>query len=315
MNGWGPADAVGFIRLSCLPELQRALDAKYTVQQWSELSTEAALEAIKQIVVLPTNQAAEKEQFYNLKQGPYESISAYFTRATTVAANCDFKCPECAVGLGDYLLLSKTAVGLSDSALKKEVFRSFHTFDSHAELRGFCIAYETAMRSSASEHHGRDNLAAIAGVEQGASAAGDDDIIAATSRQQRRHPRVERHQPHAVGAKQNTSSCDYCNWNHAAGRANCPARRVVCHHCGKTGHFEAVCRNKKVSEANPAASAVIIAAASGLPQPTVKVNIHAGTCGATETITVVDTGAMVCVAGPKLMLALGLSKNKLTKCG
>ena len=100
LNGWGPADAVGFIRLSCLPVLQRALDAKYTVQQWSELSTEAALEAIKQIVVLPTNQAAEKEQFYNLKQGPYESISAYFTRATTVAANYDFNCPECAAGLG-----------------------------------------------------------------------------------------------------------------------------------------------------------------------------------------------------------------------
>ena len=93
------------------------------------------------------------------------------------------------------------------------MFRSFHTFDSHAELRGFCIAYETAMKSSASEHHGRDNLAAVAGVEQGANAAaGDDDIIAAASRQQRRHPRVERPQPHAVGAKQNTSSCDYCNW-------------------------------------------------------------------------------------------------------
>ena len=119
MNGWGSADAVGFIRLSCLPELQRALDAKYTVQQWSELSTEAALEAIKQIVVLPTNQAAEKEQFYNLKQGPYESISAYFTRATIVVANCDYKCPDCQFGLGDYLFQSKTVVGLSDSALKK----------------------------------------------------------------------------------------------------------------------------------------------------------------------------------------------------
>ena len=70
-----------------------------------------------------------------------------------------------------------------------------------------------------------------------------------------------------------------------------------------------------MSEANPAASAVIIAAAAELPQPTVKVNIHAGTLGATETIAVPDTGAMVCVAGLNLMLALGLSKNKLTKCG
>ena len=59
----------------------------------------------------------------------------------------------------------------------------------------------------------------------------------------------------------------------------------------------------------------MIAAAAGVTQPTVKVNIHAGTCGDTETFAVADTGAMVCVAGLKLMLALGLSKNKLTQCG
>ena len=60
LNTWAQTEAVGYIRLSCVPELQKALDAKYTVQQWATLTTEEALNAIKQIVVLPTNQAAEE---------------------------------------------------------------------------------------------------------------------------------------------------------------------------------------------------------------------------------------------------------------
>ena len=34
-----------------------------------------------------------------------------------------------------------------------------------------------------------------------------------------------------------------------------------------------------------------------------------------ETLTVADTGAMVCVAGPKLMNELGLNRGKLATAG
>ena len=81
LNGWAQTEAVGYIRLWCEPRLQCAMDAKYTVQQWANLATEEALVAIKQITVQPSNQAAEKDLFYNLKQGTHDSISAYFTRA------------------------------------------------------------------------------------------------------------------------------------------------------------------------------------------------------------------------------------------
>ena len=117
LNGWQQTEELGFIRLSCDTELQRALDDRYTVQQWASLTTEHAILAISNIAVQPTNQAAEKDQFYSLKQGTYESISTYFTRAYKVAANCEFKCPNCRHGLGEYLLLSKLAVGLADTAL------------------------------------------------------------------------------------------------------------------------------------------------------------------------------------------------------
>ena len=102
LNQWQNAEAVGFIRLQCLPDLQRDIDAMYTVDQWTGLSVNDCMEAIKQMVVLPANVAADKEAFYNMKQGPQESISAYFSRAYTTVANCSFKCPSCDYGLENY---------------------------------------------------------------------------------------------------------------------------------------------------------------------------------------------------------------------
>ena len=69
LNKWSAADAVGHIRLSCTPELQRALDARYSVLQWSMLAPHDAIEAIKQITVKPVNKAAEWDKFFSNKQG------------------------------------------------------------------------------------------------------------------------------------------------------------------------------------------------------------------------------------------------------
>ena len=102
LNNWNASDAVGHIRLSCTPELQRALDAKYSVLQWSMLAPHEALEAIKQITVQPVNKAAEWDKFFSNKQGASECISAYFTRSTQVVAECEFQCPRCTYNLGDY---------------------------------------------------------------------------------------------------------------------------------------------------------------------------------------------------------------------
>ena len=42
--------------------------------------------------------------------------------------------------------------------------------------------------------------------------------------------------------------------------------------------------------------------------------MSAGTTGNTQVVAIPDTGAMVCVAGPSLMHALGIKKSILTKC-
>ena len=52
INSYGPPEASGYIRLQCVPELQQALDSRYTVQEWSNLTANEALNAIKLISVL-----------------------------------------------------------------------------------------------------------------------------------------------------------------------------------------------------------------------------------------------------------------------
>ena len=41
----------------------------------------------------------------------------------------------------------------------------------------------------------------------------------------------------------NPKVCTRCGNDHPTGRDNCPARDSRCHGCGKTGHFQRVCRN------------------------------------------------------------------------
>ena len=123
LNRWDPSDAAGHIRLCCTPELQKALDARYTVAQWSSLTGEEALNAIKGIVSQPSNKAANWDNFFSDQQRNNETVGAFFTRTSQSVLDCEFACPSCHADLGDYLLLGKIITGLRETTLKREVFR------------------------------------------------------------------------------------------------------------------------------------------------------------------------------------------------
>ena len=74
LNKWDPSDAVGHIRLLCAPPLQKAMDARYSIAQWSVLTSEEALDAIKRIVLQPSNRAANWSNFFSDQQKSSETV-------------------------------------------------------------------------------------------------------------------------------------------------------------------------------------------------------------------------------------------------
>ena len=187
LNKFSAADAVGHIRLSCSPELQRALDTRYTVTQWSLMSSHEALDSIKQLAIQPSNRAADWDKFFSCKQVASENISAFFTRSAQVVAECEFSCPRCNSDIGDYILLRKVIVGLNNPSLRKEVFRQCDTLLNMDLLRSFCVAYESAMKDLSTPVFGAAEAAAAADAD--ASSANwleqDGDVATAFSRHSR----------------------------------------------------------------------------------------------------------------------------------
>ena len=172
---------LGFIRLQCAEDLQQALDDKYTMDQWLAKTPDEAFNAIKMMTVQPTNEAAEKEVFYNIRQGVHESIGSYFVRATQVAANSSFRCPSCKHGLEDYLLLSKLVAGLNDPVLKREAFRAYETFTEVNKLKMFCASHESSA-PKLSYSSSSAGIAAVGSGEEESEVWADDDEVAGAVR-------------------------------------------------------------------------------------------------------------------------------------
>lgn len=306
LNRCTPAEAVLHVRLHCTPPLQRALDARFTEDEWQALTVKEALDAVSRIALQATNQAADWCRFFTANQEHSESISEYFARSAQCAADCDFKCPHCESGLSEYMLLRKLVSGLGSAVLKEEVFRRCDTFHDVDSLRKFCVAYEAAHRDAAAPGSGgnftRDN-AAVAGATPLPDAP--QEVIPPPAAAARRPPPKTR--------------CGNCGTMHKPGKGSCPAGELVCFSCGKTGHFRSMCKSrpKKAAAAEGAEASGIVIAAAGKAQgqPCIWVTINdTRKEGASARIQVVpDTGAQVCVAGPGLLATLGIKTTSLER--
>ena len=166
LNKLPAGEAVGHVRLFCSTALQRAMDSRFTVAEWSAFSVNEALDAIRNIVLLPTNKAAAWNKFFSSSQNPNEQVNTFFTRAAQITADCQFTCPNCSHDLGNYLLLGRLITGLCDSCLRKEVYRACDTFTINS-LRSFCTAYY----SSTSPDHPQNNYDSVS-VAAASSPAG-----------------------------------------------------------------------------------------------------------------------------------------------
>ena len=288
LANWQDKMAVLHIRLLCKPSLQTVLDARFTSRQWNALTPDGALDAIGRLVLRAENQAVRWSEFFSGKQAHSETVSAYVTRCGQDALDCGFACPHCNGDLSDYVLLRKVVSGLSDSAMRQEVFRRYTTLDSIEKLRSFCDIYEAAQRDAM-------KLRAVA-----ANDVIPDDVTEQGGRE-----------PEAAAARAPPSRpCRGCGGRHE--RKTCFARALACNKCGKTGHIAKVCRSnpsdKNAADTEVSISGVLVAASVGvLDHPTIEVTVTPQAAQVSRVLAAVaDTGAQVCVAGTRHLPTLGL---------
>ncbi|KAK8406335.1 hypothetical protein O3P69_007200 [Scylla paramamosain] len=141
---------------------------------------------------------------------------------------------------------------------------------------------------------------AVAGADVTADDVTEEPLVA-SYRQRGPTPRRPVCAPQSSGPP--SKSCYYCGEKH--GKAPCPARNQVCKSCGKRGHVKKVCWAAKTQDM--AINSVTVGGVAVAPEPLLQVSVTPQAGGTETTVTAVaDTGAQVCVAGPKLMSLLGL---------
>lgn len=229
----------------------------------------------------------------------------YFTKCAQEAMDCGFKCPKCDSDISKYMLLRKVIVGLSDYALRREVFGRCETFSDIDSLRGFCASFEAAQRDATTSVKSAWESSAVAGIDVTDNITGNEadfsQPIAAVSRQRTQHgesphPTTPSHKP-----------CRNCGGIHAPEKAACPVRNLSWRGCGKRGHIKKMCRLTKNNEVEKVINSVTVGATTVSSEPVLQVEVAQQVSGVSKLMVVVaDTGAQVCVAGPALMSSLGL---------
>ncbi|KAK8387813.1 hypothetical protein O3P69_020024 [Scylla paramamosain] len=273
---WPRQEAVHHVRLLCGPPLQRALDARFTFDQWSALTQQEALDAIGNLVLRSSSPAVQWAEFFGVSQGQDECASDYFVRGAQKVNDCAFECPQYSLNLSEYLLLKKLVVGIRDTGLKQQ---PANTPQAWAGWRESSRAAGTVR----AEEDGDQTL----------------DAAAATT----------------SGKTQPSRTCWNCGTSHAPDRASCPAREAVCVACRKKGHFKRCCRSSKrphgTASANAVSGSVTTAGANVSRQPTIEVTVALGKGAKHRTAAVADTGAQVCVAGAALLSSLNIQPTQL----
>ena len=194
--------------------------------------------------------------------------------------------------------------------LREEVFRKFASFSDVDSLRSYCNAFEAAHKDASMGYSGKGSVA-----HEGTMAAATDPLpdvgdsgwvpeAAATNTCHLDKPR----------------KCGNCGRTHLPKKSACPAEKLVCHNCSKTGHLAVMCRWRKqaaAAEDVEASGTVVVATGKVMPQPSIAVTVHYAHRSSKLICTQVvpDTGAQMCVAGLKLMGALDIPHSLLKRQG
>ena len=163
-----------------------------------------------------TNVITERAKFNRRTQQQGESVDSFIQDLYVLADNCGF------AALREELIRDRIVVGVLDSALS----------DRLQAVSDLTLA-QAAERARQAETRSRDKAILRESVGHSVSQVANHSAS---------RPSVSRkHNKHVDKAK--GKSCFFCGKTPSHSRDECPARKAECRKCGKTGHFQSVCKS------------------------------------------------------------------------
>ncbi|KAK0150891.1 Gag-Pol polyprotein [Merluccius polli] len=243
----------------------------------------------------------------NRVQQPNEAVDAFITALYALAENCKYG------ALHDELIRDRIVVGLRDTSLAERM-----QLDKDLTLEK---AVNMARQSEVIERQQTD-------LRGGGRM--DIDAITKGRRQKPFTPKSPHQLMHPSAKPQPSSdrqSCYRCGKSPGHANAQCPAREVTCHACGKRGHYSKVCKSTKAVHAVETESCYCnqvqlhFAVAGWLNPSTLRCSVDAGLDPWYADLTIrdhkvrfkIDTGADVSVIPAQTYYAIAESNTQLTK--
>ena len=185
---------------------------------------EQAIKKLDSIYRKPQNPVFSRYVLFTRKQKPEENIKEYIKSLKLLTKNCNFR-KVTALEYEEEFLRDSFVAGISSNATRQKLLENQNLRLSDAiqialtleEASNNCSVYQPTM-------HG-NNLNAM-----------NEDL---------NEPLAAVNKPKINGRK-----CYFCGGNYDHDRNNCPARKVTCKNCSKTGHYAKVCKSQKFIGSN-----------------------------------------------------------------
>ena len=258
------------------------------------------LTAIENIVTKRINPAVHRMNFSNIIQHEGESIQEYLTRLRSSAVDCEFSCPSCDVDISHVNIKDQFIRGLVDDTLQTDILAKASQLKSVEDIVKHAEAWEGALRDQSKLQTHDAELSRISDYRRKKNNTGYN----------------KNHKLKCSGCGSTTHGIPGKPPRHS----HCTAWGKECTHCKSPNHFSTVCRQEGAA-ANSLIAHVRYDDNSGIYTSTdslqeIPANLTPDITNSVTSIVHIfpDSGANICLAGPKQQLKMRLKNSQLRPC-
>ena len=280
-------------------------DCLGTSDNWAE---HELLELIKDIATSKVSPIVHVQQFLNMKQNVNEKCQDYLRRLQVKASCCSFSCVSCNASSANERVKERFMIGLKNHVIQAHIIKteSIHPGTPLSQILTEAVTLEQSMHDQAAISN--ETPTTYAAEQSDSDHSGSDDVLA-LNRSHRSSVRRNERFPRTC------SGCGSKDHKDQERSTKCRAWKLKCNHCGNVGHLERVCRAKRSSAKHIKSaemSCMNIGEVSSLNLP-MDVKLSSQTRYVKMDVFP-DTGANICLLGPKQLKRLKLSPLELNRC-